>query len=260
MNFSKASPAYFRVVRYLHQNGNINDYERIPRPVFSIAYIEKGGGEFVSLGKKFEAEEGDVVFIPYGSTYRSAWKGRPEAQFISCHFSPIVSGPFAEKVFEVQRVRGDEQVHEWMQWMLAHRNDTTQIFGMEARFFALLEWIEPQLAYQSLPMSDPRLQTAAEYIHANYQKNFSVEVLATHCHMSESHFFALFRKTYGVSPITYKNRIAIGHAQQLLEERPALSIEEISDLTGFSSSSYFRRVFRSITGTSPRAYRKNPTV
>ena len=51
MNFSKASPAYFRVVRYLHQNGNINDYQRIPRPVFSIAYIEKGGSTKVTVRK-----------------------------------------------------------------------------------------------------------------------------------------------------------------------------------------------------------------
>ena len=53
---------------------------------------------------------------------------------------------------------------------------------------------------------------------------------------------------------------SMADAQQLLEDRPALSIEEISDLAGFSSSSYFRRVFREVTGQSPRAYRKNPTV
>ena len=260
MNLSKASPTRFRAVRYLQRNGSVNDYQSIPRPVFSIAYMEQGGGEITSNGKKFAVKEGDVLFIPYGSTYLATWRGEPLAQFISCHFSPPVSGFLAEKVFAVQGVRGTEEIYGQMLWMLEHKNDSTVAFGAASRFFALLEWIEPQLDYQSLPEPDPRLQTAAEYIHANYQKSFTVETLAAHCHMSESYFFALFRKTYGSSPIVYKNRIAIGHAQQMLEDRLDLSVEEISDLTGFSSSSYFRRVFREVTGTSPRAYRKNPTV
>ena len=260
MNLSKASPTHFRVARYFQRDGNINDYQSIPRPVFSIAYMEEGGGEIFFGDKKIVIKEGDVLFIPYGSTYLSRWQGAPRVQFVSCHFSMPVSSPLSEKVFAVQGLRGNEEVHDLLLWLLEHKNDSTAAFGAASRFFALLEWIEPQLDYRSLPTPDPRLQAAAEYIHANYQKSFTVETLAAHCHMSESYFFALFRKTYGSSPIVYKNRIAIGHAQQMLEDRLDLSVEEISDLTGFSSSSYFRRVFREVTGTSPRAYRKNPTV
>ena len=260
MNLSKASPTHFRVARYQQWNGSVNDYQNIPRPAFSIAYMEKGGGEILSNGKKILIKEGDVLFIPCGATYRSLWLGDPRVCFVSCHFSPPVSSPLDKKAFAVQALRGNGEVHDLLLWLLEHKNDSTVAFGAASRFFALLEWIEPQLDYQSLPEPDPRLQAAAEYIHANYQKSFTVETLATHCHMSESYFFALFRKTYGISPIVYKNRIAIGHAQQMLEDRLDLSVEEISDLTGFSSSSYFRRVFREVTGTSPRAYRKNPTV
>ena len=39
-----------------------------------------------------------------------------------------------------------------------------------------------------------------------------------------------------------------------------LSIEEVSDWVGFESSAYFRRVFRSLVGCSPRDYRRQERV
>ena len=35
-----------------------------------------------------------------------------------------------------------------------------------------------------------------------------------------------------------------------------LSIENISEQVGFESAAYFRRVFKKVTGKSPREYRK----
>ena len=260
MNLSKAIPTHLRTVFYQNSNGYVNDYRSIPRPLFSMAYIRKGGGDFISNGKKHEVRAGDVIFIPQGVTYISYWIGDPSVEFLSCHFSFAPGNSWANRSFEMQKIKGDDEVLAHLLTMEAHRKDPRSVWLQLSHFFSLLEWLEPRLVYETLPSLDPRMQAAEEYIHANFEKSFTVEELATHCHMSESHFFSLFRKTYGMSPITYKNQIAINHAQQLLEDRPTLSIEEISDLAGFSSSSYFRRVFREVTGQSPRAYRKNPTV
>ena len=260
MNISKAIPTHLRTVFYKNPNGCVNDYRSIPRPFFSIAYIQKGGGDFFSNGKRYEARAGDVIFIPQGTTYLCYWIGDPGVEFLSCHFSFVPGNPWANRSFEMQKIKGDDKVLEFLSVMEMHRKDPNAAWLQLSRFFSLLEWLEPRLIYETIPSLDPRMQAAEEYIHANFEKSFTVEELATHCHMSESHFFALFRKTYGMSPITYKNQISIRHAQQMLEDRPELSVEEISDLAGFSSSSYFRRVFREVTGISPRAYRKNPTV
>ena len=260
MNISKAIPTHLRTVFYRNPNGYVNDYQNLPRPLFSIAYIKKGGGDFFSDGKKYEVRKGDMIFIPQGTTYICYWIGDPCVEFLSCHFSLAPGSPWANRSFKMQKLKGDEVALAHLSVMEAHRKDPDSAWLQLSHFFSLLEWMEPRLTYELLPSPDPRMQTAAEYIHANFDKSFTVAELAIHCHMSESHFFALFRKTYGMSPITYKNQISIRHAQQMLEDRPELSVEEISDLAGFSSSSYFRRVFREVTGISPRAYRKNPTV
>lgn len=45
--------------------------------------------------------------------------------------------------------------------------------------------------------------------------------------------------------------------EELLIQNPQMTIDEISEASGFESSIYFRRVFKSITGMSPTNYRKN---
>ena len=94
-----------------------------------------------------------------------------------------------------------------------------------------------------------------EYIENNYNQNISINTLAKLCHCSESGFFKLFRKSTGVTPITYKHNIMIQHALDLLSHT-TLSIEEVSSKTGFSSSNYFRTVFLKLTGTTPKELRK----
>ena len=84
-----------------------------------------------------------------------------------------------------------------------------------------------------------------------------VPLLASLCGLSESHFYARFRRATGLTPIEYKNRVAISSAGRILIDEPEVPVEEVSARMGFASSSYFRRVFARIAGCPPRDYRKN---
>ena len=50
-------------------------------------------------------------------------------------------------------------------------------------------------------------------------------------------------------------RVMVRRAERLLLDLPALSVEEIGFRGGFESATYFRRVFRAVTGVSPSEYR-----
>jgi AraC-like DNA-binding protein len=60
----------------------------------------------------------------------------------------------------------------------------------------------------------------------------------------------------GLTPITYLNRYRVRQAKALLEAGEK-GITEIAVEVGFSSSSYFTRVFRDEVGVSPRDYLRN---
>lgn len=75
--------------------------------------------------------------------------------------------------------------------------------------------------------------------------------------MSEAYFYVKFREYMKMTPIEYKNQAAIAFAKEMLVYNPSMPIEEISEAAGFESGIYFRRVFRTLTGMSPKEYRKN---
>ena len=79
--------------------------------------------------------------------------------------------------------------------------------------------------------------------------------LARHCNMSESGIYAFFKKHMQDTPIGVKNRIKARRAVTMLETTN-LSVEEISESLGFSSSAYFRKKIKEITGKTPQKIRK----
>jgi signal transduction histidine kinase/DNA-binding LacI/PurR family transcriptional regulator/AraC-like DNA-binding protein/CheY-like chemotaxis protein len=100
---------------------------------------------------------------------------------------------------------------------------------------------------------------AMAYIHANYTEPISRGDVATHVGLSERHLTRCFHQEVGITPITYLNRYRVKQAKVLLDTGEK-GITEIAMNVGFSSSSYFARVFREQVGVSPRAYLQSRCV
>jgi len=94
---------------------------------------------------------------------------------------------------------------------------------------------------------------AMAYIHANYTEPISRSDVASHVGLSERHLTRCFHQAVGITPITYLNRYRVKQAKAMLDSGDR-GITEIALEVGFSSSSYFTRVFREQVGVSPRAY------
>ena len=71
--------------------------------------------------------------------------------------------------------------------------------------------------------------------------------------LSEPYFSRFFRKISGMTFSRYLNTVRLEHAIRMLQEHPRrLSVTEIASLCGFETIRHFNRVFRDITGMSPR--------
>ncbi|MBQ8173940.1 MAG: helix-turn-helix transcriptional regulator [Clostridia bacterium] len=107
------------------------------------------------------------------------------------------------------------------------------------------------------PVTSPKtpLQSAIEYIHAHVANDLTVEQICREAHVSKFHFCRLFKETIGLTVMDYVLSTRLLQAKTLLRTT-TLPIGEISERCGFSSISYFSRVFRAEEGVSPRAYRR----
>ncbi len=118
-----------------------------------------------------------------------------------------------------------------------------------------LEHLAAALAHKRRPGSETQriALKAMAYIHAYYNEPISRKDLAGHVGLSERHLTRCFHQEVGMTPITYLNRYRVKQARALLDAGDK-GITEIAVEVGFSSSSYFSRVFREEAGVSPRAY------
>ena len=83
----------------------------------------------------------------------------------------------------------------------------------------------------------------------------SVEGLAVEAGMSRSTFAKRFADAYGRGPMELLRDLRMRHAATLLSETD-LPVKRIAEMAGFRSRSAFTRTFESLTGASPRAFRK----
>ena len=72
---------------------------------------------------------------------------------------------------------------------------------------------------------------------------------------SKQHITKLFKKHYGITPMTFVINSRLEHSLDYLTET-SMTISEISQMCGFENSNYYIRLFRQRYATTPQKYRK----
>lgn len=99
------------------------------------------------------------------------------------------------------------------------------------------------------------VQKVLHYIEQNYQEQIYLSTIAEKLHLNYHYLSSYFNNHAKESFPDCLNRIRISKAKEFLED-PAISISEVSELVGYSDQSYFGKVFKKYTGSSPSSYRK----
>ncbi len=99
-----------------------------------------------------------------------------------------------------------------------------------------------------------RLAKLLQYIETNYAEHVPIEKGAEMAAMSVSRFMRFFKKSTGMTFVSYLTHVRVNLAAEMLRS-PEQSISEIAAATGFSDQSYFGRVFRKQFGMSPMKFR-----
>jgi AraC family transcriptional regulator len=105
-------------------------------------------------------------------------------------------------------------------------------------------------------LSGRRRRAVLDYIEDSLEQPIALRQLAQLAGVSARHLERAFRQSVGVPVHAYVLRRRISLAQELLLKQPALSIDEISTKTGFSSSTHLATVFKRQVGCSPTAFRR----
>ncbi|MBB5266094.1 AraC-like DNA-binding protein [Catenibacillus scindens] len=94
------------------------------------------------------------------------------------------------------------------------------------------------------------------YLEDHYAENISLDELAVLVNLSRDYMCALFKKATNYTIIGYLTHLRLEHACNLLLQYPEKTAAQIGQLCGFSSPSYFGKIFKKALGVTPNGYRQ----
>ncbi len=130
---------------------------------------------------------------------------------------------------------------------------TSDIWQNYSDCYALLGYLL-QMATPIKTEMHQGIQRAIAYITEHYTERISVKTLANISNMSESNFYAAFKKDIGNSPIAYLNHYRLSVAADNLTQTDR-TVSEISYSVGINDPLYFSKLFKKIYGMTPKKYR-----
>jgi len=106
------------------------------------------------------------------------------------------------------------------------------------------------------PRSTGSIEKAVAYIQENLHRELSVQVICQNTNLSKTVLYNIFHQRFHCTVSSYINAQRVEKSMELLQKTD-MSMEEISQQVGFSSASYYSKIFKKHTKQSPLQYRKS---
>ncbi|MCU4412887.1 AraC family transcriptional regulator [Acinetobacter sp. WU_MDCI_Axc73] len=244
-------------------------YKSHSHTTFSIGAVDQGRSRFSSyLHAAVEIESGSIVAIPAYVEHscnplpEQAWSYQMMhldlnwlKQLIEESLVDRISSDIPELKPEI--IKNIETYQHFCQLNQALFDADKTILEKEQLLVeTLVQIIFPSLQWSVLVENSylqPHLRKLVDIIFR--QETFlSLEQLANYSGISRYAIIRLFKRNFGLTPHAFQLNLQINHARELLKKgRP---ITDIAYDLGFTDQSHFHRVFKSLTGVTPKQYQK----
>ncbi len=234
--------------RYVHRT--------MHRPYDGFIYVKHGACTyFFESGKRFSVTEGDIIYLSKDAMYDM--NVTEEYECIYADFIFEHSSPDGSCVFKIQTIDSVENL--FIKLLRSHGSrDIKKNADCMSALYSILAILIAAEEHTYLPSSVKerigcvKLRMEEEF--SNHSLN--IGLLAKEANMSEVHLRRIFHSVYSTTPIEYLSDIRMAHAKKLLSGTN-MKEEEIAVACGFSSLTYFCRVFNRRVGMTPRTFRIN---
>lgn len=245
-------------------------YKAHSHPTFSIGAVDSGKSRFSSyLHTEVEITAGTVVSIPAYLEHScnplpdQTWGYQMmhlELNWVKQLFEETVAESISSQIPELRpEIIHNPKVYQCFSDLNAMLFDNERTVLEKEQF--LVETLN-QIVFPSLQLehlNEKKLSRSLLYklvdILLEHEDFISLEQLSGYSGISRYAIIRLFKKNFGLTPHAFQLNMRINQARELLKKGKAI-IHVAYDL-GFVDQSHFHRVFKSLTGISPRDYQQH---
>lgn len=214
---------------------------------FYLIWFTKGSGSFFdeSIQSVRRIPEKNFMAFSSHSNIHFQWEGA----FQGITFTGLISKEFSRKFLNEVRIFAFEKniFHR-----LCESKKSLSIAEQSALAYEVLTKLS--LEFEKKEMLPFLVLAAIEEIHLHYPEVYGIEELAINLEVSKSHLIRIFHQHQGITPGKYLLNVRLEAAKRYLQNN--FSLELTAAMSGFSSASYFCKVFKKEIGETPIQWKK----
>lgn len=252
-------------------------------PELELVYIKESFGKRIIGNTVTQFVPGDLVFL--GSDIPHVWLNDEiyyqgistlKAKAIVVYFNKDIFGPTFYEQKETKKIinlfaqgekglaitgKTNEKVAKKLEKLLTKQN-----FEIIVGLFEILSILSESDEIENInteayspannQSKNDRLSDVFDYVKDHYKDDISLIEIATIAHLTPTSFCRMFKLKTKKSFVEYLNAIRVSNACKLLIETD-MGISEIAYECGYKTASNFNQLFKKLTGTTPKEYRKN---
>jgi len=246
-------------------------------PEIEIYFLTHGNGYIYVDGNTYEVAEGDLVIFNSEQVHQADFSDcnyhrrlllEIDADFLDTYSLSInsfsVKDFFRENagIFHLEKKSHHyKHVLNGFTRMIDETTNKSSYFETMLYFEVLqllifLQRTSSELTFTKFEISEGYsgiVKKAIDFINTNLHTPLSLETIAKELHVNKSYLSRIFKSTTSANLHEYLNIQRVRKAQILLTTTEK-EISEISELIGFNSVTYFQRIFKKHTGTTPNKY------
>jgi AraC-like DNA-binding protein/mannose-6-phosphate isomerase-like protein (cupin superfamily) len=242
-----------------------------------LLYVIDGEGQLYLKNKVMEIKKHDLIIISKNVRHQLSYKAKCQPTVSVINFSDDIFGCFifGKSLFGFLRRLGDDKT-------VVSTNDyrlkdvplllKEMLFEIKSEFkeyqqliiLKLLEIFLLLKRYHSegsathiehhASATENKVLDTIRYIEINYYKKLALDEMARMAYISKRQYIRIFKKISGKTFVEFLNGIRVNHAKQLLQQGDS-KIASVCFETGFEDVSYFYKIFKEFTGTTPKSFK-----
>ncbi|QAA34524.1 AraC family transcriptional regulator [Clostridium manihotivorum] len=229
-----------------------------------------GKGSVVIANRRYNAQAGDIFYIPEHTMQSIESDFNDPLYFISVHFCyanvffsdnnwSVKSEARELPLSSIKKVENIYQINHLF-WRLVS-GWYAKLPGYEFSSKALLQQLIFEL-YTNEKVENRnysvelKIESVIKYMHENIDKKLTLSQLADMVNLSPTYLSRAFKERTGYSIIYFFNKLKIDKSKELIIDGDR-KIKEVAKELGFGDEFYFSRLFKKIEGVSPLDFYSN---